>query len=239
MKSKFLILVSLLAVTSLAVAQGGGGQRGGQRGQGGFGRGGGSNFSGLLSRADVQGELKITDDQKTKLTEMRVIRGGGAGGGAGAGGGQRGQGGQGGQGGGAGAGGGQQQDPEAMRKAAEEREKNALAVLDATQNKRLKELFVQRSANRAILNATIQADLGFSEAQKKQVTDLQAKQREAMTALMEKMRNQEIQREDMAGIMEKNNKTMDEELAKILTADQATKLKGMGGAPFKFDEGGI
>lgn len=239
MKSKFLILVSLLAVTSLAVAQGGGGgQRGGQRGQGGFGRGGGSNFSGLLSRADVQGELKITDDQKTKLTEMRVIRGGGggAGGGAGAGGGQRGQGGQG---GGAGAGGGQQQDPEAMRKAAEEREKNALAVLTADQNKRLKELFVQRNNNRAILNATIQADLGFSDAQKKQVTDLQAKQREAMSALMEKMRNQEIQREDMAGIMEKNNKTMDEELAKILTADQATKLKGMGGAPFKFDEGGI
>lgn len=231
MKSKIFIVVSLLAVTGLAVAQGGGGF--GQRGGGQFGRGGGNNFSGLLNRADVQGELKITDDQKTKLTEMRIIRGGGgAGGGAGAGGGQRGQG------GGAGAGGGQQ-DIEAMRKAAEEREKNALAVLTADQNKRLKELFVQRSGNRAVLNSMIQADLGFTDEQKKKIADLQAKQQEANMALMEKSRNQEITREEATAIREKNNAAMGEELGKILTAEQAAKLKGMGGATFKFEDGGI
>ncbi|MEQ1823994.1 MAG: hypothetical protein ABL949_15910 [Fimbriimonadaceae bacterium] len=236
MKSKFFIVVSLFAVVGLASAQGGGG---GQRGGGQFGRGGGGNsISSLLNRADVQGEIKLTDDQKTKLTEMRVIRGQrGAGGGAGGGGGQGG--GQRGQGGGAGAGGGQQQDAEAMRKAAEEREKNALAVLNADQNKRLKELFVQRSGNRAILNSTIQADLGMNDDQKKKIAELQAKQREAMMSVMEKMRNGELQREDMQAINEKNNKAMDEELGKVITTDQAAKLKSMGGAPFKFDEGGI
>jgi hypothetical protein len=235
MKSKFLIVVSIVAAAGLATAQGGGGGRGGFGGQ--MGRGGGG-ITGLLNRADVQGELKITDDQKTKLTEMRVIRGqrgqGGQGGQGGGQGGQRGQGGQGGQGGGQGG----QVDADAMRKAMEEREKNALAVLDAGQQKRLKELYVQRSGNRSVLNSTIQADLGLSDDQKKKIAELQTKQQEANRAIFEKAQAGEIQREEIQALREKNDKILDEEIGKVLTADQVAKLKGMNGAPFKFDDGG-
>ena len=101
--------------------------------------------------------------------------------------------------------------------------------------KRLDEINVQISGNRAIQQPAIQKALGLSEAQVKQINELQQKQQEAMRSLFEKVQNQEITREDMQASMQKNNKTMDDELAKILTADQAAKLKEMGGKPFKAD----
>lgn len=224
MNLKSIFAVALFSAVAIASAQGGGGgQRGGmQRGMG------GDSLNGLLRRADVQAELKLTDDQKTKLVPQRGA------GGAGGGGGQRGQGGAG---GGGGQGGGQAFDPAAMRQRQAEQEKLVFETLDATQGARLKGLYVQRVGNRAILSGTIAKELSLTDDQNKKIEELQTKQREAMQSVMEKMRNGEIERDQLQDIMKKNNDIFSEELGKILTEDQKGKLKTMRGADFKFVDG--
>jgi hypothetical protein len=101
--------------------------------------------------------------------------------------------------------------------------------------KRLHEISYWVRGNRAFLDAAVQKELNFSDDQKKKIADLQQKQREAMTSIMEKIRNQEISREDAQGSMEKNNKIMDDELGKILTAEQAKNLVTLKGKEFKAD----
>jgi Spy/CpxP family protein refolding chaperone len=69
MKLMAVLAVAVVAVSSFAQGGGGGG-----RGFGQFGRGGGmQDGSGafLLNREDVQGELKLTTDQKSKLDTIR------------------------------------------------------------------------------------------------------------------------------------------------------------------------
>jgi len=224
---KSVILVSLLALGACAIAQqgqGGGRQGGGRGGQFGMmGRGGGGP-AGLVNRADVQADLKLTDDQKAALTKlqekqqeerramMEEMRNNGGGG----------------------------FDREAMTKmfteAQAKNEKAVNEILKPEQQKRLREIWVQLQGNRAIMDAKIQDELGFDQGQKDAVKALQAKQQEAMQSLMEKMRNQEIDREQMQEISQKNDETMNSELAKILKPEQAEKLKAMGGAPFKASE---
>lgn len=212
MKNTFKILVvcAILAVSAVSMAQGrGGGMRM-------FGGGGGGQ-SMLLQREDVQGELKLTAEQKSKLEEMRTammeeMRGSFQPGG----------------------------DREAMMKQVQEMmkkaDKEALAVLDDGQKKRLKELWVQRSGNRVVTNEDMQKELGLSDGQKQKIKSLQDAQSAANQEIFQKMQNGEIDRSEIRPLMEKNNKALDEELGKVLTADQASKLKAMGGTPFKFDE---
>jgi Spy/CpxP family protein refolding chaperone len=211
---------------SLVFAQDQGG-RGGNRGGGGFGRGGmqmgrGNTPMSLVNRADVQADLNLTTDQKNKLTELRNkqqeemrsamenLRGGGGG------------------------------DPnemmQQMREWQEKNDKAIAAVLTTEQNKRVKEIWVQLQGNRAILDEGVQKDLGFSAEQQQKVKSLQERQQEAMRSLMERMRNQEIDREQMREIQQKNNEIMNTELGKVLTSEQAEKLKAMGGKPFKATE---
>ncbi|MBS1721997.1 MAG: hypothetical protein JSS66_03200 [Armatimonadetes bacterium] len=234
MKKLFVIaMVAALAVASQAQTGGGRGFGGGARGQ---------SLTGLLQRADVQTELKLRDDQKSKLPQQGQRGGAGGGQRGGAGGGQNGGGGGGGVGtggggrnGGGGAGGGTF-DPAAAQQRQMEREKAILDVLDAGQVKRLRELYVQRVGNRVALRKDFQDELGLSDGQRQQITDLQAKQREANASVMEKMRNGEIDRDQIRDIMQKNDKALDEEIGKIFTAEQAGKLKTMAGAPFKFED---
>lgn len=225
MNLKSIFAVALFSAVAIASAQGGGG---GQRG--GMQRMGGDSLNGLLRRADVQAELKLTDDQKTKLVPQRGQGGAGGGGGQGQGGGQRGQ-------GGAGGGGGQGFDPAAMRQRQAEQEKLVFETLDATQGARLKGLYIQRVGNRAVLSGAIAKDLGLTDDQNKKIEELQTKQREAMQSVMEKMRNGEIERDQIQDIMKKNNDIFSDELGKILTEDQKGKLKTMRGADFKFVDG--
>ncbi len=239
----------LLVIAILALAVGGQAQNNGGGGRQGFGRNNTASMTGLLNRPDVEKELKLTDDQKSKLQALSPARGnrgnrGTGGGAAGTGGGGNAGGGAAG-GGNAGGGGGQNRgtrsgaggfDPAQAQQRMMEREKQYLDILTADQAKRLKELYVQRAGNRVLLREDFQKDLGLTDDQKAKVADLQAKQREAQQALMEKVRNQEIDRTEVGGIMTKNDKILSDELGKILTTDQAAKLKSMAGAPFKFDE---
>jgi hypothetical protein len=229
---KFITVVLISALSaSLVLAQGGGGR---QRGRG------GNQYSELtlLNRKDVQKDLALTDDQVTKLDEYRTKntpqRGAGGGG---AGGGQRG--------GGAGAGGGaavtDEQRAAMVKAAAERREKtrkDLLEIVSEAQLKRVDEIAIQLQGSGVMTNAEIQKVIGLSDDQIAKIKDLQAKQREANMALGQKMRDQEITREDFTAAMTKNNDTMKEELGKILTSAQADKLKTMGGKPFTADAPG-
>ena len=182
---------------------------------------GGGTQSMLLGREDVQKELKLSDDQKSKLEEMRNsmmeemrsrFQNGGGGGG----------------------------DREAMMKEMQENMKKAdaaaLAVLNDGQKKRLKELWIQRSGNRIVSNEEIGKELGLTDTQKQKIKDLMAAKQQANQEIFQKMRDGEIDRSEIRPLMEKNNKALDGELGKVLTDDQKAKLKAMGGEPFKFDE---
>jgi hypothetical protein len=232
-----LIVISLLAVTSLALAQGGGQGRGQGRGGFGQGRGGGMTPMTLLMRGDVRKDLELSEEQITKVEALQAQRG--QGGAAGAGGGQRGQGGGQRQGGGQG---GQLTDEqratmqEAARKRAEEQKAAIAAILKPEQVTRLTEIGYQLQGNMALMQADTQKALGLDEKQIAAVKDLQTKQQEAMQALTQKMRDQELTREELQEKMTKNTDIMKAELGKILKADQAAKLKAMGGTkPFVAD----
>lgn len=214
-------MMKFLAVTAVAVmaitsfAQGGGGGRGFGQGRG---MGGMQDANGafLLRREDVQGELKLTADQKSKLTtiqegqreKMREVF--------------------------QNAGGDQDAMRAAMAKMQAENSKETMAVLTADQQKRLKELAVQRMGNGAAMNADIQKEIGVTDDQKAKMKELQDKQMAASQALMEKMRNQEIDREQMMASMQKNTAILNTEVGKILTDAQKAKLTAMGGKAFKF-----
>ena len=224
LKRTILIFVAVLATTSLVLAQGGGG---GNRG-GGFGGGqrmggmGGGDLA-LLQRPDVQKDLKLTDDQKkavAKIQEdnqaamrarMESMRSGGGGGG----------------------------DREAMmaefQKMQKETDAKVKAVLTPEQQTRLKQINIQLGGSRVVLREDVQKELGLTDEQKKKLTALQTAMNEANQAIMQRMRDQEITREEVQELQAKNNKTMDDEIAKVLTAEQKTKLEEMKGAKFEAD----
>ena len=243
--SKFVsvLLISALGV-SMAIAQGGGGQRGG----GGFGQGrGGQQMSEvrLLGRKDVQKDLGLSDDQVTKIEEYTTKNQPqrGAGGAAGGAGGNGGGGNGGGQRGG-GQGGAAQTDEQraaAAKLAAERREKtrkDLLEIISEAQMKRVGEIMIQLQGYNAISQPEMQKALTMTDDQVAKVKELQTKQREANTALMQKVRDQEITREDFTAAMKTNTDRMKEELGKILNASQVASFKAMQGKTFVADEPG-
>lgn len=186
-----------------------------------MGMGGGGGKSMLLNREDVQRDLALTSTQKDKLEGAReemmekmreaftAARESGG-------------------------------DMSAVRpqmeKMMKESEKTLLAILTPEQAKRLKEISIWINGNRSLLDEEIQKDLKMTDDQKSKAKNLQTKQGEAMQSLFEKMRNQEIDREEMQAAMKKNNDILDAELGKLLTADQAAQLKSMKGKEFKADD---
>jgi len=254
MKTRTIFAAALLVCAALVSAQGGqGGQDGrqGRRGAGMFGQAGrGFGEMQLVFRADVQADLGLTAEQKTKLTELQnkqrqsrrgsgaVGTGGSGTSGAGTAGGGVGTSGRRGNRGGA----GQNMtdaEREAMRKRMEEQraqtQKDLAAILTEAQVKRLSEIRFQLQGSRAVLNAENQKTLGLTTEQLTRISDLQQKQQQANQALTEKVRNQLITREELQKSRENNEKIFDAELLKILTPDQSAKLKEMGGKPFKAD----
>ncbi len=209
------VICAAALLASAAFAQGGQGGRG-------FGRMMGADPTGtfLLQRPDVQKDLNITDDQKTKLqalqekarSDMTEIRQNANG------------------------------DPQAMRdgmmKYMAQMQKDVAAVLTKDQATRLKEINIQLAGTTAATFPDVQKDLGLSADQIAKIKDLQSKQQEANMALFQKVRDQEITREEMQASMKKNTDTFNAEVGKILTDDQKAKLKTMGGKEFKQDTGG-
>jgi len=215
------VAVAALALISGSYAQGGGrGQGQGRQFGGGMMGGGGQSLSQLLGRRDVQDELKVTAEQKTKIEQanqkareemqgrMEEMRGGG--------------------------------DPQAMRDAMQKFQKDqdakVLAILDKEQQARLKEISIQLRGNRALLDADVQKELGLSPEQKQKIKRLQEQQQEQMQNMMEEMRGGGGDREGMREKMQQMQTKMTEDLGKILTPDQAEKFKQRGDKPFKATE---
>ncbi len=223
---RWTVVIAVLACVALATAQGGGGRgRGGGGGQGGrFGGQFGAGPAQLASRADVQRDIAATDDQKSKIAalqqklaeERRNMFGGGGGGGGGGG-----------------------FDPEAMRQAMEKMNETAKAelakILNPDQMARLDQIGIQLAGARAILLPAVQKELGLDEGTIAKARELIQKQGEANRSIMERVRNQEISREEAQAARQKNDEALNAELAKLLSAEQAAKLKSMGGKEFKAD----
>ena len=125
-----------------------------------------------------------------------------------------------------------------MQENAAKQEKAVREILDEKQWNRVRQIWVQLQGNRALMNEQVQKDLKLDAGQIEKIKGLQTKQQEANQSVMEKMRNQEITREEMQAANQKNNEVLNAELAKVLTADQAAALKAMGGEPFKADDNG-
>lgn len=248
---KPLIALGLLAAAGAALAQPGGG------------RGGMMNMTMpdafLVMQPDVQKDIKLTEKQladitaaQAKLTEkypwMRMMMGGAGGrgqGGPGGGGAARGQGGGAGagagagqaqgqrQGGGAGGGGFQGFDPAQMADALKEAEKAITDVTTDEQEARLFQIFIQTSGARALFREDVQKKLDLKATQKKSLLDLQTGQQSANMELFQRMRDQEITREELTAAMAKNTEILNAEAMKVLTAEQKVALDGMKGAKFE------
>lgn len=211
---KTLVIAAIAAITFCVAAPMASAQR-----QGGFGRMMGGGGLQLLQRKDVQKDLALTEKQIADLTalqekmmgEMRDMFQNGGGGG----------------------------DREAMMKKVQEMmaaaTKSADAILTPEQSKRLKEINVQMQGNRIITDPDTQTKLKMTDDQKTKVKDLMAKQQEANQGLFEKMRNGEMQREELQAAMAKNNETLNTEFGKILTDDQKKMLVEMAGKKFEKD----
>ncbi len=211
---KTLVIAAIAAITFCMAAPMASAQGGGMRMMG----GGGGGLQ-LLQRKDVQKDLALTEKQIADLTalqekmmgEMRDMFQNGGGGG----------------------------DREAMMKKVQEMmataTKSADAILTPAQSNRLKEINVQMQGNRIITDPATQTKLKMTDEQKTKVKDLMTKQQEANTGLFEKMRNGEMQREELQAAMTKNNETMGVELGKILNDDQKKMLVDMAGKKFEKD----
>jgi Spy/CpxP family protein refolding chaperone len=217
------VAVALLSCVAMVAAQARPGRQGG--------RGGANNEVALLMRKDVQSDLALSEEQKKKVAELQTATRG-----------QRGQRprNRGGDAGAAGAAGSAQgMDREEMRKRMQEQraktQESLKAILSESQMKRLDEISIQLRGNRAVMDAQVQKSIGITDEQKAKIEGLQQKQQEANRSLGEKARNNEITREDVQKARQKNDEAMGAELAKILTPEQAAKLKSMAGKPFKAD----
>ena len=218
-------LVAVVAVSILAVgafAQGfprGGGQGGGMMRMG-RGMGGAQPAAMILARKDVKADLGGTDEQTRQIEDaqkasqekmMSVFQELRAAGGP--------------------------PDREAMQAAFQKLQKESDAeiakILKPEQQTRLKEITIQLAGNQAITREDVQKALEITADQKAKIKALQDKSREANQSVMEKMRNGEIQRDEIQAIMTKNGKVMNDELGKLLTEAQKKKLTEMGGKKFE------
>lgn len=137
--------------------------------------------------------------------------------------------------GGGGPGGGGPSD--AMRKAFEETRKKATEelkkILTTDQYARLKGIGIQLGGNSVAADPEIQTDLALTDAQKAKIKTLQKKAGDAGRTLFDKVRNQELDPQELPGMMKQNRQILNDEIGKVLTPDQKTKLKTMSGKPFK------
>lgn len=208
-KLKVILLGAAVAMTMSAFGQGGRMMM----------MGGNSDPSGimLLRRDDVARDLKLTTKQKGDLEAMNqamreqmrdLFQNAGG-------------------------------DREAMQKAMVDLQKKSKAevekILEKGQMLRLRQIAIQLGGNSMITSEEIQKELEMTTDQIAKVKDISAKSQEANQAIFQKMRDGEIERDQVQELMTKNRKILNDELGKILTEKQKGKLKEMGGPEFKAD----
>jgi len=238
-----LLSVALLAfMVTPVMAQGRGqGGQGGQGGRGGAGGGGfgsrgggGSMFGGrgggdmtmtLLRVEAIRTELEISPDQEEALTKMQEQ--------------------------------GRAERPDGdfrnmseeertefftkMRKQAEERntkmKEQLEEVLFPEQLERLQEINIQLQGIAALRNADVAKELKITDAQKKELEEVQAGLMEKMREGMRELFTSGGGREGMREKIEKMREDMEGDVLGVLTSDQKKKFEEMKGEKFEMPEG--
>jgi Spy/CpxP family protein refolding chaperone len=199
-----LALLATALLASSALAQG--------RGMGGRGM--------ILRMPEVQAELKLTDEQKTKITEMLGQPGGG----------RRGQGGQ----------FGNLSREEREKQLAERRaneEKQLQAILNTDQLNRYHQLQLQRQGLLALRETPIQESLKLTEDQRSKVDAIFKEQAdETQKAFGDAGGGRRGRGGAARAQLAEIRKKTEAKLEAVLTDDQKTQWKAMLGPPFKFPE---
>jgi Spy/CpxP family protein refolding chaperone len=195
-----LVLGALALVTPAVLAQRPGGFGGGF--------GGGTLF--LLTQKSVQDELKMTDEQVKKVTELqakeREARG--------------------------------PRDPNVSREERQKKAEEARAATDKAltdilkpeQLKRVKQISWQRQGTRALSDKEVAEALKLTDEQKEKLKTIQDDARKEMRDLFQAGAGN---RDEARKKMEELRKSADEKAQAVLTAEQKTKLKEVTGEPFK------
>lgn len=192
--------------TNPPAATGGGAAQ--RPGGGGGMRGMGRNPMMLVGMDEVAAELKLTEAQKTKIqTTLREAMGSF----------RRGE--------------GEAPDMAAVQKAMEGVEKAVMDVLDPSQEKRLKELMLQRQGAMALNDPDVQKELGLSSGQ----TIALEKIGKEMAEQMRPPAGAEGQRPDMSKWREAREAAQ-KRMLDVLTPAQKAKLEAMKGKAFTFPE---
>ncbi|MCS7263611.1 MAG: hypothetical protein NZ805_02120 [Armatimonadetes bacterium] len=201
---------------------------GGRRGQGGqppgpptgaprmFARGGPMMMLGLLRSPQVQRELKITEEQRTKLEQLgeqlrEKFRGLGQ----------------------------ELRDlpPEERGKRVEsmnaEVEKELAKVLDEKQLKRLKQIALQFEGYAALARPSVAKEVGLTEGQLKQIREILREANEKRRDLFQQGPPADPQARFQE--MRKIRDWVDEQIGKLLTEQQKQKWQQLVGEPFKFE----
>jgi hypothetical protein len=187
-------------------------QRGG-RGMGGMG--GPVAKARLATLSDVQSDLKLNDDQKTKITSIseglvtdtRALFGGGGG------------------------------DPSEMREKMEQLNKDASAkvdaLLDPTQQKRLQEIAIQVNGPSSLNDLTVMEQLKLTEDQKKKLGEARDANFQAMRDAFADMGS--MSREERQAKRDELRKAGDEKLMGVLTDQQKIEFESLKGTPLTVD----
>lgn len=178
---------------------------------------------GLLRRADVQDDLQLSADQKSKIADLnKAMREEMAAAQPPA--------------------GDSSTDKSAVQaKSAEIRSKYEAqleAVLTPDQAKRLKEIGIQINGNGIVRNADVAREIGLTDEQAQQIKALDEKRSADTRAIQAKVKAGEMDRAAGSAARKKIRTDADAELAKILTDEQKAKIKAMGGKPFVAKRGG-
>jgi hypothetical protein len=204
---KCMVAAVAFALVAMAVepvlAQGGGG--GGR----GMGRQRAYSQARLATLPEVVSELKLTDEQKTKVSaiadqlqsDIRSSFGGGGG----------------------------PPDMDKMEQMNQEATAKIDALLDAGQQKRLGEIAIQVNGASSLNDAAIRKQLNFTDEQTKKYEEARDANRAAMTELMG------MSREERQGKMADMRKEADDRLLGVLTDQQKTEFEAMKGTPLTID----
>ncbi|HWD38648.1 MAG TPA: hypothetical protein VG944_07350 [Fimbriimonas sp.] len=201
LKNRIIAIAICVLATSLCLAQGGGGRQGRR---GGFGAP--YMATRLINNPEVQTELALTDDEKTKITDLRQsFRG---------------------------AGGGGQPTPEEREQRMLDQQKQIEGVLTADQVKRLHEIQVQVAGDLAVLIPFVQDGIGLTDDEKTQVKKVNSDYNAANASIFQKMRDGSLDRQAAFDEIRKNGDTLKDNLKKAVPADKYAKVKDLGGKPF-------
>ncbi len=185
-----------------------------QPGEGRRGRGPGGGFGGpptpvrLLGVKEVQDALKLTDEQKTKITDLNdkvreevrsaMQDGGGR---------------------------------EKVQKLMDETTAKVKEILDEGQQKRLLGIFVQVNGANAVANPEVAKELNVTDDQKKKIEEIRQKNMDSMRGLRDQSGDREAMREKMTKLRDEESKAM---LA-VLTDAQQKQLEELKGEKVDID----